>query len=74
MKSIENVAQAMVQKGKGILAADESTPTCTKRFESINVESTAKNRNAYRDMLFTAEGIENHISGFSLMKQFANLL
>lgn len=42
MNSIQDIAQAMVAKGKGILAADESTPTCTKRFESINVESTAK--------------------------------
>jgi len=63
MNSIQDIAQAMVAKGKGILAADESTPTCTKRFESINVESTEENRNAYRGMLFTADGIENHISG-----------
>ena len=52
MNSIQDIAQAMVAKGKGILAADESTPTCTKRFKSINVESTEMNRNAYRDMLF----------------------
>ena len=63
MNDIQDIAQAMVAKGKGILAADESTPTCTKRFESINVESTEENRNAYRGMLFTADGIENHISG-----------
>jgi len=63
MNSIQDIAQTMVAKGKGILAADESTPTCTKRFESINVESTEENRNAYRGMLFTADGIENHISG-----------
>ena len=69
MNDIQDIAQAMVQKGKGILAADESTPTCTKRFESINVESTAENRNAYRDMLFTADGIENHISGVILFDE-----
>ena len=69
MNSIQDIAQAMVAKGKGILAADESTPTCTKRFESINVESTEKNRNAYRDMLFTANGIENHISGVILFDE-----
>ena len=69
MNSIQDIAQAMVVKGKGILAADESTPTCTKRFESINVESTEKNRNAYRDMLFTADGIENHISGVILFDE-----
>ena len=69
MNSIQDIAQAMVAKGKGILAADESTPTCTKRFKSINVESTEKNRNAYRDMLFTADGIENHISGVILFDE-----
>jgi len=69
MNHIQDIAQAMVAKGKGILAADESTPTCTKRFESINVESTAENRNAYRDMLFTADGIENHISGVILFDE-----
>lgn len=56
-------ANAMVQKGKGILAADESTPTCTKRFDSIGVISTESNRNAYRDMLFTTSGMEEYISG-----------
>ena len=42
-------ASKMVKKGKGILAADESNPTCWKRFESIGVESTFENRNKYRD-------------------------
>ena len=69
MNDIQDIAQAMVAKGKGILAADESTPTCTKRFESINVESTEENRNAYRDMLFTSDGIENHISGVILFDE-----
>jgi len=69
MNHIQDIAQAMVAKGKGILAADESTPTCTKRFKSINVESTEENRNAYRDMLFTADGIENHISGVILFDE-----
>ena len=69
MNDIQDIAQAMVAKGKGILAADESTPTCTKRFGSINVESTEENRNAYRDMLFTADGIENHISGVILFDE-----
>jgi len=69
MNDIQDIAQAMVAKGKGILAADESTPTCTKRFKSINVESTEENRNAYRGMLFTADGIENHISGVILFDE-----
>ena len=56
-------ASSMVKKGKGILAADESNPTCAKRFESIGVESTYENRNEYRDMLLGSENIENFISG-----------
>ena len=56
-------ANNMVKKGKGILAADESNPTCGKRFESIGVESSFENRNEYRDMLFSAKGIEEYISG-----------
>ena len=58
-----NTASKMVEKGKGILAADESNPTCGKRFESIGVDSTFENRNEYRDMLMSADGIENYISG-----------
>jgi fructose-bisphosphate aldolase, class I len=49
--------------GKGILAADESTGTIGKRFEAINVENNHENRQAYRDLLFTAPDIEKHISG-----------
>ena len=58
-----NTALAMVSKGKGILAADESTPTIGKRLDQIGVESTFETRNEYRDMLFTADGLENNISG-----------
>ena len=58
-----DTASKMVAKGKGILAADESNPTCGKRFESIGVESTYENRNEYRDMLMTSDGLENYISG-----------
>ena len=67
--SLVDIANAMVQKGKGILAADESTPTCKKRFDSINVQSTEENRNKYRNMLFTADGIENYISGVILFDE-----
>jgi fructose-bisphosphate aldolase class I len=57
------VAQAMVAEGKGILAIDESTGTCQKRFDSIGVECTEENRRAYRDMLLTTPGLGKHISG-----------
>jgi len=58
-----NTASSMVKKGKGILAADESTPTIGKRLQQIGVDSTFETRNEYRDMLFTADGMENYISG-----------
>ena len=47
--NIENIAKKMVAKGKGILAADESTGTMEKRLKSVNVESTAENRLNFRD-------------------------
>jgi fructose-bisphosphate aldolase class I len=60
------IAKAMVAPGKGILAADESTGTIGKRFDSINVENTEEHRRAYRDMLFATRGIGEHISGVIL--------
>jgi fructose-bisphosphate aldolase class I len=66
MSELAKVAKAMVAKGKGILAADESTGTIGKRFQSINVENTEENRRAYRDLLFSARGVEEHISGVIL--------
>ena len=63
---LDAIAQAMVAKGKGILAADESSGTIKKRFDSIKLESTEENRRAYRDMLFTAQGAADHISGVIL--------
>ena len=69
MSELHAVAYKMVEKGKGILAADESTPTCTKRFASINTDSTAESRNFYRNMLFTTENIEKYISGVILFDE-----
>ena len=66
MADLNETARALVAPGKGILAADESTGTITKRFDSIGVESTEENRRAYRDMLFTTEGAAEHISGVIL--------
>ena len=63
LNNIEEIASFIVEDGKGILAADESNPTCGKRFDSIGVESSFENRNEYRDMLFSAKGIEKYISG-----------
>ena len=63
---LETTAQALVAERKGILAADESSPTIKKRFDGIQIESTEENRRAYRDMLFTTQGIEEFISGVIL--------
>jgi fructose-bisphosphate aldolase class I len=60
---LKSIAQAMVARGRGILAADESFPTIKKRFDSINVESTEENRRAYRELLFTTSGVEAYLSG-----------
>ena len=57
------VARAMVAPGKGILAADESSPTIKKRFDLISVESTEDARRTYREMLFAAPGVSAQISG-----------
>ena len=66
MSELEKIAKQMVAKGKGILAADESTGTMTKRLSSVNVESTSDNRLKFRETLFSAEGMKNHISGVIL--------
>jgi fructose-bisphosphate aldolase, class I len=57
------IARALVAKSRGILAADESTSTIKKRFDTIKLESTEENRRAYREMLFTAPGAKDYISG-----------
>jgi len=59
-------AKAIATPGKGILAADESTNTIGSRFKSIDLENSEANRQAYRQLLFTTEGIENYISGVIL--------
>jgi fructose-bisphosphate aldolase class I len=66
---LKSVAQTIVAKQKGVLAADESSPTIKKRFASINVESSEENRRRYREILFTAEGIERHIGGVILFDE-----
>jgi fructose-bisphosphate aldolase class I len=66
---LHETAKALVAEGKGILAADESDGTIKKRFDSIGVESTADNRRAYREMLFTTEGSEEFISGVILFDE-----
>ena len=66
---LKKVARDLVAPGKGILAADESTGTATKRLESVGVESTEENRRRYREILFTTPGAEAFISGVILFEE-----
>lgn len=65
-EKLSDIANAMVAPGKGILAADESTGTIKKRFDSINATSTEDLRRDYREMLFRADGMKDHVSGVIL--------
>jgi|TARA_B100002052_G_scaffold252575_1_gene241226 fructose-bisphosphate aldolase class I len=67
--NIEEIAKLMVAKGKGILAADESTGTMEKRLKSVNVECTEKNRLHFRETLFTSSSMKTSISGVILFDE-----
>src|SRR5215470_19977802 len=60
---LENVAPTLVADGKGILAADETVPTLTRRFDTLGIKSSEQSRCAYREMLFTSPGAAEFISG-----------
>lgn len=66
---LKSIASAIVAKQKGVLAADESSPTIKKRFDSIQVESTEENRRRFREILFTSDGIERYIGGVILFEE-----
>jgi fructose-bisphosphate aldolase class I len=68
-KELVTVARMLVAEGKGILAADESSPTIEKRFRSIDLPSTEENRRAYRELLFTTLGASEFISGVILFDE-----
>ena len=68
---LAKTAAAMVAQGKGVLAADESSGTCEKRFKSVNVECTEENRRAYRNLLFSTPGVEQYLSGVILFDETA---
>ena len=67
--NLSETASYIVSEGKGILAADESNPTCTKRFDSIGVESTEEKRRDYRELLFRSEGMKGNIGGVILFDE-----
>ena len=69
LSNLEDIATFIVANGKGILAADESNPTCGKRFDSIGVESTEENRRDYREMLFRSKGMKGNIGGVILFDE-----
>ena len=64
-----NTVKRLVKEPKGILAADESAPTCDARFEKLGIPKTEENRRAYRELLITAPGLENYISGIILFDE-----
>ena len=67
--TLEEIAKKMCAKGKGILAADESTGTIAKRFKSINVENTEQNRLVFRQTLFNSNALKNFIGGVILFDE-----
>ena len=66
---LQDTIHALVQRGRGILAADESTPTITKRFQAVGIECTEATRRAYREMLLSTPGIGEYISGVILFEE-----
>jgi len=66
---LAKTAAAMVAKGRGILAADESAATCEKRFQSVGVSCTEENRRSYRGLLFSTPGVEKFLSGVILFDE-----
>ncbi len=65
-QDLESIAATLVADGKGILAADESVATLTRRFDALGIQSTEQSRRAYREMLFTTPGAAEFISGVIL--------
>jgi len=69
IEQLEDIAQALVAEGKGIIAIDESTNTIKRRFEAVGIENTEEHRRAYREMLLTTPKLGDHISGAILFDE-----
>ena len=67
--NLSKIAEYIVKDGKGILAADESNPTCKKRFDAISVECTEESRRNYRELLFSSDGMDGNIGGVILFDE-----
>ena len=72
MSELNKIAQKILSKGKGILAADESNGTMTKRLESVNIQSTSENRLLFRETLFLSESMMDCIGGVILYDETIN--
>ncbi len=72
VNELSSTIQSIITPGKGILAADESVPTITKRFQALGIESTEETRRAYRSLLFTTKGAEEYLSGVILFEETLN--
>lgn len=71
LEAMRETALALVARGKGVLAADESTPTMAKRLAAVGLESTELRRRSYREMLFATDGLSEHIGGVILFDETA---
>ena len=69
IEELRQTASAMVAPGKGILAMDESHPTCGKRFKALGIAETEEMRQVYRDMLITTTGLSDYIGGAILFDE-----
>jgi fructose-bisphosphate aldolase class I len=69
IEQLEEIAQAMVAEGKGIIAIDESNATCKKRFDGVGIECTEETRRNYREMLLTVPRLSDYISGAILFDE-----
>ncbi|WP_072090912.1 class I fructose-bisphosphate aldolase [Candidatus Pelagibacter communis] len=72
MSELNNIALKIISNGKGILAADESNGTMTKRLEAVNVKSTPENRLSFREILFSSDGMKDYIGGVILYDETIN--
>ena len=72
MSELNKIALKIISNGKGILAADESNGTMTKRLESVNVTSTPNNRLLFRETLFSSKGMKEYIGGVILYDETIN--
>ena len=72
MSELNKIALKIISNGKGILAADESNGTMTKRLEAVDVTSTPENRLLFRETLFSSEGMKEYIGGVILFDETIN--